>query len=275
MKSPFRGMDPYLEKHWRDVHARLILYTCDQVEDQLPDNLIARVEERVVFETEDLEYRGVYPDVRIAERASRKSSAMAMLSRSAVAEPVIVHYRAEPATETFINILDPEAGHRLVTVIEILSLANKLPGEGQRQYRQKQREMDETQVSLVEIDLLRKGDRVLSVPLSWIPRWARTNLSSLRASWMEARNLRSLSGALEASPAVRSYSPAGARCGHPARPASCVGSGVSKRPLLLHDQLPESGRSAFARRRCEMGKVVGEESKERRVSHAGFQPAAL
>ena len=43
MNSPFPGMDPYLEQYWQDVHARLILYACDQLEDQLPGNLIARV----------------------------------------------------------------------------------------------------------------------------------------------------------------------------------------------------------------------------------------
>ncbi len=26
MPSPFPGMDPYLEAHWRDVHAGLIIY---------------------------------------------------------------------------------------------------------------------------------------------------------------------------------------------------------------------------------------------------------
>jgi hypothetical protein len=53
MKSPFPGMDPYLERFWPDLHARLILYACDQIEEQLPGNLIARVEERVVVEAEE------------------------------------------------------------------------------------------------------------------------------------------------------------------------------------------------------------------------------
>jgi hypothetical protein len=30
MKSPFPGMDPYLEQHWRDVHSSLIIYARDQ-----------------------------------------------------------------------------------------------------------------------------------------------------------------------------------------------------------------------------------------------------
>jgi hypothetical protein len=27
MPSPFPGMDPYLEVHWRDIHASLIIYS--------------------------------------------------------------------------------------------------------------------------------------------------------------------------------------------------------------------------------------------------------
>ncbi len=85
-------------------------------------------------------------------------------------EPVIVPVHVEPATETFINILDPETKHRLVTVIEILSLWNKLPGQGQREYRRKQEELQKARVNLVEIDLLRRGHRVLAVPYAHIPR---------------------------------------------------------------------------------------------------------
>jgi hypothetical protein len=32
MKSPFPGMDPYLEQFWRDVHASLIIYSRDQLD---------------------------------------------------------------------------------------------------------------------------------------------------------------------------------------------------------------------------------------------------
>jgi hypothetical protein len=145
MRSPFPGMDPYLERHWRDIHASLIIYTRDQLEDQLPDNLIARVEERLVLESDDV---------------------------------------GEPAVETFINIIDPSTDHWLVKVIEILSLANKLPGEGQRLYRQKQQELRAAQISLVEIDLLRKGQRVLTLPASLIPRQIRSTYQAcVRRGW--------------------------------------------------------------------------------------------
>src|SRR5581483_484958 len=119
-------------------------------------NLIARVEERIVLESQEAAPHARYPDVKLAERPGR-GAAIAVKSRAAAAEPVVVELNGEPATETFINIVESGPGHRLVTVIEVLSLANKLPGDGQAQYREKQRELSAAGVSLVEIDLLRRG----------------------------------------------------------------------------------------------------------------------
>ena len=76
--------------------------------------------------------------------------------------------------EGFINIIDPSADNRLVTVIEFLSPSNKLPGDGKKEYLQKQLELKEAGVSLVEIDLIRVGDWVVQAPLSMVPRSYRT-----------------------------------------------------------------------------------------------------
>ena len=67
MSGPFPGMDPYLERHWRDVHTRLIAYGADALQEQLPVNLVARVEERVYIEVEEEARRTVYPDVQIVD----------------------------------------------------------------------------------------------------------------------------------------------------------------------------------------------------------------
>jgi hypothetical protein len=47
MRSPFPGMDPYLESHWSDVHARLIYLACNEINRQLGGDLRARMGERV------------------------------------------------------------------------------------------------------------------------------------------------------------------------------------------------------------------------------------
>jgi hypothetical protein len=184
MNSPFPGMDPYVEQYWGDIHSRLVLYACDQLEDQLPGKLIARVEELVV-ELSGSDDRSINPDVRIAEQGSMGTAGKITLMEGAVAgEPIIVHYSSEPATKTFINIIEPGTKNRLITVIELLSLANKLPGEGQRKYRKKQNELKKTNVSLVEIDLLRTGRRVFSLPSALIPRKIRTTYQAcVRRGW--------------------------------------------------------------------------------------------
>ena len=67
MKSPFPGMDPYLEQSSRDVHAALIIYSRDQLQSQLPEDLYARVEERIVLESAEAWRQSRYPDVRVFE----------------------------------------------------------------------------------------------------------------------------------------------------------------------------------------------------------------
>lgn len=168
MPSPFPGMDPYLEQFWRDVHARLVLYTADQLQSRLPGSLRARVEERVVVERGDDESRPVYPDVRVVQRGRGASAAVAG-GGVAVADPIVIRLPPEPMTETFLEIIDVGSGKRVVTVIEVLSPSNKTPGEAQDEYRGKQRELKEAAVSLVEIDLLRSGQHVVSVPQERIP----------------------------------------------------------------------------------------------------------
>lgn len=69
--------------------------------------------------------------------------------------------------EPFIEIYSGER-QRLVTSIEVLSLTNKRPGEhGRDLYLKKQKEVLESQVHLVEIDLLRGGEHTTAVSRPW------------------------------------------------------------------------------------------------------------
>lgn len=70
----------------------------------------------------------------------------------------------------YIQIIDTKTGHRVITSIEFLSVANKTTEEGRRQYREKQQKMLEGGVNLVEIDLLRGGAWVLAVQKTSAPR---------------------------------------------------------------------------------------------------------
>jgi hypothetical protein len=167
-------MDPYLELFWRDIHARCIIYAADQLQTRLPADLRARVEERVFVEPVFGVARSVYPDIRVVERGRGRPAATPAEPGPAVAEPLVIYLPEETVTERYIEVIDVGSGRRVVTAIEVLSLANKLPGEGQDLYRRKQREIRDGQVNLVEVDLLRAGERVLSVGASRIPVAYRT-----------------------------------------------------------------------------------------------------
>lgn len=51
MKSPFPGMDPYLELRWSDVHVTLIGFTKEALQRRLPPGLRARADEHLLQET--------------------------------------------------------------------------------------------------------------------------------------------------------------------------------------------------------------------------------
>src|SRR5262249_25798448 len=101
MKSPFPGMDPYLEQSWRDVHAALIIYSRDQLQSQLPGDLYARVEERIVLESDEAWRQSRYPDVRVVEYPHGGLASTSEEAGLALAEPVEIHYEVEPITETY------------------------------------------------------------------------------------------------------------------------------------------------------------------------------
>ncbi len=173
MPSPFPGMDPYLEQHWGDIHHRLVTYGCDQLHERLPGGLLARMEERVFVESSLGPERAIVPDLRVFERRGGKKKPATSNGALAVAEPLVLHFD-EPAAEGFIEIREAGSGRRLVTVVEVLSLTNKVRGEGRDKYLRKQEELRDGGVSLVEIDLLRAGGRVLPVPVERLPQEYRT-----------------------------------------------------------------------------------------------------
>jgi hypothetical protein len=175
MPSPFPGMDPYLEAHWRDLHARLIIYACDAFQAVLPGSLRARVEESVLLETpEGIGDHPLFLDVRVVEYTSKRNTEAPHTAGVAVAEPMLVDTDPEQVTETFLEIIDRESGNRVVTVIEFLNPSNKSPGPNREQYRRKQREVCSSDANLVEIDLNRYGIHTLAFPLGHIKPRGRT-----------------------------------------------------------------------------------------------------
>jgi hypothetical protein len=191
MKSPFPGMDPYLERHWGDVHQSAITYIRDWLQPRLPGDLRARTQERVFIDVPDPLRGDYYPDVRVVERRARSqvagSKAVVAESPTATAtgaemgtgdlppaEPILIHLDIEPVTEGYLEIIDVKSGHRVVTTIVLLSVANKRPGEGRRLYLKKRKDQRAAGVNLVEMDLLRRGKPVSMVVKEQLPLPART-----------------------------------------------------------------------------------------------------
>ena len=188
MRSPFPGMDPYLEQQrWGDFHAGLVTYIRDSLQPALPQDLRARMEERVYVEALDGPGRQVIPDVHVHQTPSGgrpiRRSAPGQAGGVAVAEPILIRVPTE-LTERFIQIIDVSTGGRVVTVIEVLSPANKLPGRGRSEYLRKQEEYLYGGVNLVEIDLVRTGQHATLAKLDLLPRGSATtyHVSAFRAA---------------------------------------------------------------------------------------------
>ncbi len=158
MKSPFPGMDPYLEPHWLDVHASLAVGSRDSLNEQLPEDLVASVEERVAIESQGGEDHLFGPDVRVFEpRAEGTESSGAAADTSGIVDaPYRLLAQVEPMIERFIRVIEART-ERLVTVIEFVSPTNKR-GDGLQAFRQKRAELLASGVNFVEVDLNRSGN---------------------------------------------------------------------------------------------------------------------
>ncbi len=162
MPSPFPGMDPFLEAHWGDVHARLIVYASDQLQRQLPSGLVAGVEQYVSLEVDDkfLRFR---PDVAVLR--SRRGEQFAATATLEADEPCIAD---EPEIHRGIRIEDREG--RLVTTIKFLSPINKKSQTDRDVFHRRQVEFLKHGVNLVEVDLLVGGGWTVFVQEELIPR---------------------------------------------------------------------------------------------------------
>ncbi|MCY2965239.1 MAG: DUF4058 family protein, partial [Planctomycetota bacterium] len=158
MTGPFPGIDPWLEAHWRDVHARFMVYACDQIADRLPGDLQARIDEQLAVEYDDA-WRTISPDIRVVKQPMTHRILPTTVTVIA-AEPCLIPLSDEPSTHRHIEIIDRTSGERVVTAIELLSPANKVGKLGRDSYAKKQTEYLTSGVNLVEIDLIRAGRHI-------------------------------------------------------------------------------------------------------------------
>jgi uncharacterized protein DUF4058 len=172
MRSPFPGMDPYIEAcHlFEDFHNKLISEIERFLSERVPDRYVVRTPERSYIslsESVDDEHLPV-PDVTVAatrrpKRTERKpkGAAPAPAAQGGAVPVLIPALIKAPYREPYVEIRQTDPEHKLVTGIEVLSPSNKRPNtKGWRLYHRKRLAFLRGYAHLVEIDLLRRGRRM-------------------------------------------------------------------------------------------------------------------
>ena len=172
MASPFPGMDPYIEACglWEDFHQDLIGEIKRALARSVPERYLVRAGERsylVLVEAEGKVDHAFLPDVSVTaterrRRPSRKKGGAAAAEPEGEIEPLVLRaFIEEEHREAFLEIYEASPEQRLVTSIEILSPSNKRPNSpGRELYLRKRQSTMLGGVNLVEIDLLRGGERM-------------------------------------------------------------------------------------------------------------------
>jgi hypothetical protein len=164
MKSPFPGMDPYIEgNRWGDFHATFIPCWREAIEDQLPEGFVADINEYVTVSVPHQSARRQAPDVFVVKRGdpdrpSENRGPAKTGSSVSLLEPVeLENEYLNDLRWPFIEIR--KADERVIAVLELLSPANK-SGENRGEYLNKRNSILRSGAHLVELDLLIAGRRI-------------------------------------------------------------------------------------------------------------------
>ena len=160
-KSPFPGMDPFLEDsaEWGGVHTWLITAIGEQLASVVSPDFSVKIEQRVYIALpDDFQKYTIVPDLYIIQNPPQAPVATGTLT--SVTAPTLVEPWYDPEIrERYIDIRDKRS-REIITTIEILSPFNKAPGTpGREAFLQKRRNVTASHTHWVEIDLLRAGER--------------------------------------------------------------------------------------------------------------------
>lgn len=174
MPSPFPGMDPYLEsqRNWTGFHHGLADEISAQLNRRVRPAYYARPMTYTTYDVIEIAEpatRVIYPDVGVWNTPSRAASSAATSPATAMAidPPQAQSIARIEAQVRLANVEVRAVGtDRLITAIEILSPINKRPGRERDKYLRKLSELMRSDVHVMEIDLLRTGQRTpLETPL--------------------------------------------------------------------------------------------------------------
>jgi hypothetical protein len=160
MPSPFPGMNPYLEQNdtWEDFHQRFLTHAADFLSGQVGPSYLVKIEVRLYLHELSAAERRYFgrADVGVTDRHAAPRTPG---TTSLVAAPVHLSLPAvDIERHSSVEIYDRRQ-RRVVTVIELLSPTNKTPGPDRNYYLAKRAQTLARRAHLVEIDLLRGGQR--------------------------------------------------------------------------------------------------------------------
>jgi hypothetical protein len=153
-------MDPYLESpvYWGGFHAKLIAALSTALNGTLPAGYYAEIDEHVWLQADAPDDRRLLgkPDTFVTA-----ANGTAAGGRVALAEPTahVTLPRGRRKAQKYVKIVGPDRA-TVVTVIEVLSPSNKETGPDRVKYLGKRDEYFGAATNLVEIDLLRDGERM-------------------------------------------------------------------------------------------------------------------
>jgi hypothetical protein len=163
-------MDPFIESQkWEDFHTRFITTIGDTLVSAVRPKYVVEVERRVYLETRDpsTPVQSLIADAAIFEGTQRfavggeSAGGVAVASETFVEPKVCTLPYIEEHREVFLTIRRGTPAE-VVTVIELLSPTNKRRGtDGHEAYTEKRIALMKTKAHLVELDLLRGGERML------------------------------------------------------------------------------------------------------------------
>jgi len=165
MPSPFPGMDPYIEaaEVWSDFHGGLAAEIRRRLNALISPRYIARLIPHVTYEiVEVAKPAGVPPDVGVWQPrppAGQMTEAMAAITPT----PVEITVGMEMPLRLYSVEIRTTEALELVTAIEILSPVNKRRNhDAFHDYQRKRRDLLRSSAHLLEVDLLRGGERHLT-----------------------------------------------------------------------------------------------------------------
>lgn len=157
-------MDPYLERPelWPDLRSRLIVLLAEELGPRLRPRYYVAIEERTyTVESGELLFAG-RADAAVVEPVLKPAPSTRLRPHARSAAVTVELPLPDEIRETYLEVRSA-ADDRVVTVLEVLSPANKRPGEGREQYLRKRLRILGTRTHLVEINLLRAGEN----PTMW------------------------------------------------------------------------------------------------------------